>query len=565
MASRCAVANEEEDSKMKHVKNDKAATLAAATMLSAVGCNSQPSDAPKIEPERNADGNYNILFITTDQERYFSEFPEGTNYKARQLLAELGTTFEKHYVCANVSTSSRSVIYTGTHITDTAMLDNTDFPWQGPMDESLVTVGDRMREAGYYTAYKGKWHMGDSSIREDVKPQITDLEGYGFADWGGVDRLGKVCEGFDVDPVIVSEAVTWLDGTGKQLNADGKSFFLAVNLVNPHDIMNYDNTGYKSNFLTLGGKPESEVYDKTYADPVPASWNFDVNASDVPDALRNYQHNWGMITGSINDEEAWKDYQDYYYNCIQDNDNSLMELLTYLTYNGMLDNTIIVFTSDHGEMHGSHGLKGKGGFIYENNIHVPLHIIHPDYEGGKSISALTCHMDLAPTFVDMASLSDEQKENICGDLTGNSLLDLMNGTENSVRDGSLFCFEMLSFTAMQINVDESGKEVVSFDTSVRGMVRGIVTENYKFARYFSPIDFNTPTTIEQLLSHNDIQLFDLKNDPGELNNLAADPAANEALIMDLNAQLNRLIEKEIGVDDGQEVAKVLRSLLEKAN
>ncbi len=118
---------------------------------------------------------------------------------------------------------------------------------------------------------------------------------------------------------------------------------------------------------------------------------------------------------------------------------------------------------------------------------------------------------------------------------------------------------------MQINVDESGKEVVSFDTSVRGMVRGIVTENYKFARYFSPIDFNTPTTIEQLLSHNDIQLFDLKNDPGELNNLAADPAANEALIMDLNAQLNRLIEKEIGIDDGQEVAKVLRSLLEKAN
>ena len=130
---------------MKHVKNVTAATLAAATMLSAVGCNSQSSDVPKIEPEKNADGNYNILFITTDQERYFSTFPEGTDYKARQLLAELGTTFEKHYVCANVSTSSRSVIYTGTHITDTAMLDNIDFDWQAPLDESLVTVGDRMR------------------------------------------------------------------------------------------------------------------------------------------------------------------------------------------------------------------------------------------------------------------------------------------------------------------------------------------------------------------------------------------------------------------------------------
>ncbi|MBP6136890.1 MAG: sulfatase-like hydrolase/transferase [Clostridiaceae bacterium] len=550
---------------MKHVKNVTAATLAAATMLSAVGCNSQSSDVPKIEPEKNADGNYNILFITTDQERYFSTFPEGTDYKARQLLAELGTTFEKHYVCANVSTSSRSVIYTGTHITDTAMLDNIDFDWQAPLDESLVTVGDRMREAGYYTAYKGKWHMGDSSILEGVKPQITDLEGYGFADWGGVDRIGKVWEGFEADPEITSEAVLWLDGKGKQLNAEGKSFFLAVNFVNPHDIMNYDNTGFKSNYLKLGGKPESEVYEKTYADQVPASWNFDANASDVPDALRNYKKNWGMIAGSINEEEAWKDYQDYYYNCIQDNDNSLMELLTYLTDNGMFNNTIVVFTSDHGEMHGSHGLKGKGGFLYENNIHVPLYIVHPDYEGGKRISAITCHMDLAPTFVDMANMSDDEKETIAGDLAGHSLLDLMDGTKTSVREGSLFCFEMLSFTAMQINVDEAGEEEVSFDTSVRGVARGLVTEKYKFVRYFSPVGFNTPTTIEQLLSHNDIQLFDLKNDPEELNNLAADPAKNEALIMDLNAQLNRLIEKEIGIDDGQEMTRVLRGLLVNAN
>ena len=550
---------------MKHVKNVTAATLAAATMLSAVGCNSQSSDVPKIEPEKNADGNYNILFITTDQERYFSTFPEGTDYKARQLLAELGTTFEKHYVCANVSTSSRSVIYTGTHITDTAMLDNIDFDWQAPLDESLVTVGDRMREAGYYTAYKGKWHMGDSSILEGVKPQITDLEGYGFADWGGVDRIGKVWEGFEADPEITSEAVLWLDGKGKQLNAEGKSFFLAVNFVNPHDIMNYDNTGFKSNYLKLGGKPESEVYEKTYADQVPASWNFDANASDVPDALRNYKKNWGMIAGSINEEEAWKDYQDYYYNCIQDNDNSLMELLTYLTDNGMFNNTIVVFTSDHGEMHGSHGLKGKGGFLYENNIHVPLYIVHPDYEGGKRISAITCHMDLAPTFVDMANMSDDEKETIAGDLAGHSLLDLMDGTKTSVREGSLFCFEMLSFTAMQINVDEAGEEEVSFDTSVRGVARGLVTEKYKFVRYFSPVGFNTPTTIEQLLSHNDIQLFDLKNDPEELNNLAADPAKNEALIMDLNALLNRLIEKEIGIDDGQEMTRVLRGLLVNAN
>ena len=78
--------------------------------------------------------------------------------------------------------------------------------------------------------------------------------------------------------------------------------------------------------------------------------------------------------------------------------------------------------------------------------------------------------------------------------------------------------------------------------------------------YFSPFDFNTPTTIEQLLAHNDIQLFDLRNDPDELHNLGADPVTNEGLIMELNARLNRLIEREIGVDDGQELFKVLRGL-----
>ena len=73
-----------------------------------------------------AEGGYNVLFIVTDQEHYFQGYPEGTNYKARELLAELGTTFEKHYACSNMSTSSRSVMFTGTHITNTGMIDNTD-------------------------------------------------------------------------------------------------------------------------------------------------------------------------------------------------------------------------------------------------------------------------------------------------------------------------------------------------------------------------------------------------------------------------------------------------------
>lgn len=142
---------------MNPIKRMTAATLAAATMFSMTGCGDKTDSSTQLEAEKNADGNYNILFLTTDQEHYFNEFPNDSEYKARQLLQEMGTTFEKHYTCSNVSTSSRSVIYTGTHITDTKMLDNTDLPWQSSLSEDLTTIGDRMNTAGYYSAYKGIW------------------------------------------------------------------------------------------------------------------------------------------------------------------------------------------------------------------------------------------------------------------------------------------------------------------------------------------------------------------------------------------------------------------------
>lgn len=105
----------------------------------------------------------------------------------------------------------------------------------------------------------------------------------------------------------------------------------------------------------------------------------------------------------------------------------------------MLDDTIIILTADHGEMHGSHALKGKGGFIYENNIHVPLVIVHPEFQGGKRVSAVTSHIDIAATLADIAGESE--------DIPGKSLIPLMRGDSDSAREGSLFCYEMLSMSA----------------------------------------------------------------------------------------------------------------------
>jgi len=146
--------------KKKYFLVSAALATTAGALIS--GCTDQNDNpANNNQPKPNGDGRYNILFITTDQEAYMEQYPAGSDYAARERLRQLGTSFEKHYACANVSTSSRSVIYTGRHITETCMLDNTNYAFQPNMSTDLTTVGDMLRQAGYYTAFKGKWHMSE--------------------------------------------------------------------------------------------------------------------------------------------------------------------------------------------------------------------------------------------------------------------------------------------------------------------------------------------------------------------------------------------------------------------
>ncbi len=560
----------------------------ATSLLGVSSCAQNTGNQPieqriaHLDAQPNNDGNYNIVFVTVDQEHYFDEFPAGTNYKARELLKKMGTTFEKHYTCSNVSTSSRSVIYTGTHITDTLMIDNTESPWQEPISENLTTVGDRMLSAGYYSAFKGKWHMGDTSVFDDTsQPAMQEqngLLGYGFSDWNAQgDIVGQLQQGYMQDSNIAGDTVSWLRSKGSATNATGQSFFLAVNLVNPHDIMYYNtdsdgvavqDTGQTT--FAIAGAPVNTIYETSYPKAeIPSSWAQAIDAPGRVPAESEYFDLWNRRVGEIPAEASrWENFQDYYYNCIQDNDDQLYNILSELSNLEMLDNTIIVFTSDHGDMQGANGLRGKGGFMYENNIHVPLIIVHPEYEGGNAIDAVTSHLDLAPTFIDMTNLSDTKKAELSAGLSGSSMMDLLDGSQTKIRTGALFAYEMISMIdsdMMQTTDPTTGVTSYTIDYSKRGFVRGITTEKYKFARYFSPLNFNLPTTMEALYANNDVQLFDLEKDPDELVNLAADQNTNAALIMELNNQLNTLITAEIGVDDGSEATAVIAQINKTPN
>jgi hypothetical protein len=107
---------------------------------------------------------FNILFILTDQERYFSPavLPSDYSLPGRERMQREGVTFTNHQIGTSVCSSSRSVIYTGQHIQQTGVFDNLDFPWSQELPQDISTVGNYMTDAGYYSAYLGKCHFLDA-------------------------------------------------------------------------------------------------------------------------------------------------------------------------------------------------------------------------------------------------------------------------------------------------------------------------------------------------------------------------------------------------------------------
>ncbi|MFE5595345.1 sulfatase-like hydrolase/transferase [Streptomyces sp. NPDC056549] len=190
----------------------------------------------------------NILLIVTDEERSVIPRPDGFSLPARERLAARGTTFERFYSASAMCSSARSVLYTGQHLPVTEIYDNDNMPYIRPLDPGLGTLGTMLRSAGYYSTYQGKWHLSNAYVTPERPGSTKDaLEPYGFSefnDWGDID--GGAWAGLKVDPMIAGQAVRWLRDRAPVVAAD-QPWFMAVNFVNPHDIMSFD----------YGGSPRS--------------------------------------------------------------------------------------------------------------------------------------------------------------------------------------------------------------------------------------------------------------------------------------------------------------------
>jgi arylsulfatase len=473
---------------------------------------------------------------------------------------------------------------TGLQTPDNGMFENLDVPWMQDLPLKHPTIGHMLRKAGYYTAYKGKWHLSRATDTRSIDKFMTaEMEKYGFADnFSPGDLIGHTLGGYRFDHITAGSAINWLRTKGRPLSDDGKPWCMTVSFVNPHDIM-YFNTDAPGESVQDTGKlrlhaaraPEHALYKATWDVPVPANLRQPFDAPGRPKAHKEFDHIWDHILGDIPlDEARWKRFNDYYVNCIRNVDRSLEALMAELESLGLADTTIVVFTADHGEMAGAHGLRGKGPFAYRETNHLPLHIVHPDVKGGQQCQALSSHIDLAPTFLSMAGVKPDQSAALAGRaLPGRDLSAVLAnpGSQalDAVRPATLFTYSGLAsndsavfdFAAKAVMAGKNPKEEakrVGFkpDLRKRGHVRSAFDGRYRFTRYFSPLDHNSPTTIEELFKWNDVELFDLSRDPGEVDNLAVDRTANAQAIMAMNGKLEAAIKVEIGKDDGRELPNI---------
>ncbi len=302
-------------------------------------------------------------------------------------------------------------MYFGQHTQQTRMTANLDAPPTFPeLADGIASLGHLLRAQGYYTAYKGKWHLShfdrDPGLVYGAYPNTSaGLEPYGFSDYNADgDQHGSTWSGYKFDGETASNAVRWLATKGRDMRGR-KPWCLAVNFVNPHDIMYFSSgetqeaSRLDRNLLSpLAPAPVGGPYDQAWDLPLPASFTKD-DLSTKPWAQRSYVDFCNMIYGRIDpgDEAAWRAMQSYYFNCIRDVDHHALTVLKALEALNLHGDTIVIYTADHGEMAGAHRLRQKGPHMYKENVRVPLIVRHPDAAGGSQTAALGSCVDLTPT------------------------------------------------------------------------------------------------------------------------------------------------------------------------
>ena len=374
----------------------------------------------------------NVVLFITDQERATQHFPDGweeANMPNFQRLRKHGLSFNNAYTSATMCSPARATLFTGLmpaqhkvrwtlELSTTKEGDSAHALMDAPpglpvaLDPDFPTMGDLMTAAGFKdVVYKGKFHFTSPPKTNQTKwggwtPQ--DMEQYGFSRWNPWDSgymsvpgsgLGV---GGDGDCSIIGcndQRIMYSNGSQAEskegvlayidrVARQKQPFFLVVSLVNPHDIILFplsaQKDGYNSTWEVGNIKVPSSV-DEDMSTKPPCQLAFGEYASESNGPLP-----------TIADKE---NYLNFYGNLIKSSDRKLGDLLDSLTKNGLLEDTLIIKTADHGELGMTHrGMRQKAYNYYDEATRVPLVFSNPKlWPTPQTTDALVSHVDLVPT------------------------------------------------------------------------------------------------------------------------------------------------------------------------
>ena len=438
-------------------------------LLGAVGCGSrQDGERPM-----------NVLFLFPDQMRAQAMGCMGNpDVKTPNLdrLASEGVLFRNHFANSPVCCPARAIILTGTYAHTNGMIAN-----DLRLRESETSVAELFAEAGYRTGFVGKWHLDGGPRQPGWIPPGARRQGFEFWAANEVSHAHFDTHYFRDDPepipIKTFEASVWTDiGIEflRQTQQDARPFFLTVQMGPPHDPY-------------IAPDEYMALYDP---DALTLRPNFDGDTSDRELVPSPYVETPGRKEIAA------------YYAMVTAVDDQVGRILDELDELGLRDNTIVVVSSDHGDMLGSHGTRLKRK-PWEESIRVPGIVRHPGAPAGRETDALFSHVDIAPTLLSLCELP------VPAEMQGASLAPVVLGQAESGPSAAYF----------QI-----------FGPFLAGGVergwRGLRTERFMYAR----------TKDAPWL------LYDLEADPYELKNLVAVPEAGPTLA-DLDAELARWMER----------------------
>ena len=401
----------------------------------------------------------NILFIMTDQQYAGAMSNAGNKYlktPALDYIASQGMRFEKGYCPTPLCVPSRSSMFTGMYPHQINVpINNLDAQWD---TDKYPYMGKIMGRAGYDTGYVGKWHLPAS-------PEDIATHGFEYIRFALPNRL---------DPNVAGASRNFL------MKKRDKPFLLVSSFVNPHDICQWAR-GEEMLNDHLGEAPEP-----CKCPPLP--YNFEIPDLE-PDILRKLQKLSERTYPTKDwDENRWRQYRWAYYRLIEKVDAHIQDVLDALKESGEEENTIIIFTSDHGDGHGAHKWNQKQ-VLYEESARVPLLVSWKGVTEGGSVNnqeVISTGLDLIPTMCDIAGVTAPSY------MKGSSFKNLALGNkEKNWRD----------FTVVETEFCQSKKTF-----NIKG--RCVRSEDFKYMVYDKG-DLHE-------------QLFDMEKDPGEMHNLAYD-------------------------------------------